>query len=202
MPDKFGFRLLPSYHFDHGVAESRGKEMGDSSPPGTAQVREQGMCGNGTGIRGDHAVLGGDVLHLREYLFLQFNIFRGSFDHPVASVQVIIINRNSQVLPHALRLLHSQLAPGHAFICVSMEPVHGARQGVPVDVDQYQLQAGNSAFQVIADIRPDSAGADDADAAGHGAGGLKQDWVVHRAISVNLTLSTLPTTVLGSCSSR
>jgi hypothetical protein len=47
----------------------------------------------------------------------------------------------------------------------------GRFDGLLVDVDQVELEAGNRALQVVADVRADGAGADDGDGARQGAGG-------------------------------
>jgi hypothetical protein len=73
---------------------------------------------------------------------------------------------------HVLRLGLAHLAARDGLPRILGEAQQGGFDGLLVDVDQVELEAGNRTLEVIADVGADGAGADDGDGAGQGAGGL------------------------------
>ena len=60
---------------------------------------------------------------------------------------------------------------------IALEPFERAIERRLRDVDEMECKTGNGALEVIADIRPDGAGADDNDPFGQPTRRLVQEWI-------------------------
>jgi hypothetical protein len=173
--DHGGVGLLPADHFHGRVAPGRGEEVGHRGAGRELHLREDQFRRQGTGVRGDQGVGPDHGLDLGEYPALERQVLRGRLDHPVGISDVGIVHGAVEVVDHVLRLGLAHLAAGDGLPRILGEAQQGGFDGLLVDVDQVELEAGNGTLEVVADVGADGAGADDGDGAGQGAiGGGQQ----------------------------
>ena len=163
--DDLGVAGLGGHDLHGGILEGGGEEVGDRGALGALELSEQACRGQGAGVGGDPRVGTHDSLDRGEDPALEREVLGRRLDHPVAIRHGGVVGRRAHRALDTGRRLLAELAARDALGCRGADARDRTLELPLVDVHEQQLELGEGAHEVVADVGTDRAGAYDGDLA-------------------------------------